>query len=297
MIKIAKNIYEIEIKDIKDLFKERDVNSHKGIFGTVGILGGSQEYSGAIKLANMSAASLRSGCGITRVIVPETLANVISPYLLEQTLYPLKYNQDDKIEEKDLEKSLFNLKAIAIGMGWNQQLTNKKILTKIINYFQGPILIDADGLNTLSQMNLNILKKSHNKIILTPHLKEFSRLTNLSIEKIKKDALNVTRNFAKKYNIILLLKGHETIITDGKTTYITKTGGAGMATAGSGDVLSGIIIGMLGYNKANILTVASASFLAGLAGEFAESDNTDIAMIASDTINNISKAIKYIRKH
>lgn len=116
MIKIEENIYEIEINDIKKLFQERPSWSNKGIFGIVGIMGGCIEYTGAIKLSNMSASTIRGGCGIVRVIIPESLASTVAPYLLEQTLYPLKYN-DGKLDNKELEKSINNLKALAVGMG------------------------------------------------------------------------------------------------------------------------------------------------------------------------------------
>lgn len=293
MIKIENNIYEIEITDIKKIFIERDKDSHKGMFGKVGILGGSLEYSGAIKLSNMSATAVRSGTGIVRVIVPEKIANSISPYLLEQTLYPL--NEDNNINYEELEKATKDLNAIAIGMGWGKNNYNQNILTYLLTNYHKTLIIDADGLNTLSKINLDILTNTTCQVILTPHLKEFERLSGVDIEEIKKNPLNTSKQFAKKYNIILLLKGTTTIITNGDITYLIKRGCPGMATAGSGDVLSGIIVGMLGYLNNDILTIAAASFLAGLAGELAQNKYTDISMKASDTIEFIPQAIKLIR--
>lgn len=289
MIRKSNNIYEIEGKDLKEILKPRALDSNKGMYGTVGILGGSSSYSGAIKLANMSATSLRAGCGVVRVIVSSKIASYIAPYLLEQTLYIL-----DNIN--NLELSLTNLDALAVGMGWGISDENKKYLETIIQTFKNPIIIDADGLNNLSMMDLNILNKRRGKIILTPHLKEFSRLTNLSIQKIKENKLTLAKKFAQKYNVILLLKDSKTIITDGTTTYITNSGCPGMATSGSGDVLSGLIVGMLGYLDATTQNIAFASYLAGLAGTLAQRNNTDISMIASDTIASIPQAIKFIRE-
>lgn len=296
MIKKDNNVYEIEIRDIQDIFKKRDVDSHKGIFGKVGILGGSLEYSGAVKLAGMSITCLRSGCGGVRVIVDSDIASSVSKYLLEQTLYPLQCGSDG-VDIDDLARALDGIGAVGVGMGLQDNDRNREILRYVLTNFDFSIVIDAGGLNILSGMDLDILRKSKSKIILTPHLKEFSRLIQKSVLEIKEHSLELARDFASRYHVILLLKGHETIITDGVNTYITKTGGAGMATSGSGDVLAGIIMGMLGYCDANILTVSAASFLAGLAGEFAEEENSDIAMIASDTINNIGRAIKYIRDY
>ena len=297
MKKIKENIYEIEITDVQSLFKERDIDSHKGMFGTVGIMGGSLEYSGAVKLANMSASAVRSGAGIVRVIVPENIASAILPYLLEQTLYPLKCDNKGHIyfNMDDLERALKNLKSLAIGMGWGISEEYKKILDIIIKKFNGKLLIDADGLNTLAHMDLNILKETNSQIILTPHLKEFQRLSKIDIEKIKQNSIEIATNFAKEYNVILLLKGSTTIVTDGKNIYLIKKGVPGMATAGSGDVLSGILAGMLGYQEANVLTIASGALLAVTAGELAQEKFTDISMKASDTIKYIPEAIKYIR--
>ena len=297
MKKIKENIYEIEITDVQSLFKERDIDSHKGMFGTVGIMGGSLEYSGAVKLANMSASAVRSGAGIVRVIVPENIASAILPYLLEQTLYPLKCDNKGHIyfNMNDLERALKNLKSLAIGMGWGISEEYKKILDIIIKKFNGKLLIDADGLNTLAHMDLNILKETNSQIILTPHLKEFQRLSKIDIEKIKQNSIEIATNFAKEYNVILLLKGSTTIVTDGKNIYLIKKGVPGMATAGSGDVLSGILAGMLGYQEANVLTIASGALLAVTAGELAQEKFTDISMKASDTIEMIPEAIKIIR--
>lgn len=295
MIKQKENIYEIEPQDLKEIFKIRKENSHKGMYGTIGILGGSKEYPGSIKLASMSAT--RCGCGISKVIIPQNIANLVVPSLLENTFYLTKYDNNNKmiLTNEEISEILVNLKSIAIGMGWGKSNNYKDILARIIKTYKGTIIIDADGLNTLAKMDLNILKNTSAKIILTPHLKEFSRLTKYEIEETKKNKETIALEFAKKYNIILLLKDHNTLITDGNLIYITKTGGAGMAKAGSGDVLSGILASILGYNKPNLLTVASASYLSGLAGSIAQKKYTDISMRSSDIIEFIPNAIKYIR--
>ena len=276
---------KLEIKDIKELFKCRDKDANKYDFGVVGLMGGSLEFSGAIKLANLSLSALRSGSGLVRVIVEENLKDAILPYLLEQTLFILDNN---------LNKALNNLDVLAVGMGWGQDESRTQYLEYILKNFTGKLIIDADGLNILAK-NLNWLEKTKAKIVLTPHLKEFSRLTGLSVEEIKKHSLEYAQDFARKHNIILLLKGSSTIVTDGVTTYLVESGSPGMATAGSGDVLSGIIAGFLGYNSYTPLSVAAAAYLAGLAGSLATKKYTDIASIASDQIEFIPEAIKIIR--
>lgn len=292
-----RNCLELTNEDLKEIFKEREKNSHKGTYGYVGIIGGCMEYTGAVKLANMSSTALRAGCGVIRVIVPQSIETSIAPYLLEQTIYPIENDEEQKMKfnKEEIDKALDKLKAVAIGMGWGKGRDNEKILEYILQTKEIPCVIDADGLNTLSQMNFNILKETKCKVILTPHLKEFERISKIPMEEIKKDSIEIAKSFAKKYQVILLLKGSTTIVSDGITTYLVKRGCPGMATAGSGDVLSGVLVGMLGYHEADAKIVAAGSYLAGMAGELAQEKYTDISMKASDTIKMIPEAIKKIR--
>ena len=286
----------LEKEDIKCLFPRRDENSHKGNFGYVGIMGGCIEYSGAVKLANLSSSSLVSGCGVVRLIIPKEIEVSVMPYLLEQTLFPIESKNGHMLFDKNIiNKALEKLKALAIGIGWGESIDNEKILKYILETKDIPIVIDADGLNTLAKMDKNILNKTNCKVILTPHLKEFSRISGYSLEEIENNKEKLATDFAKNYNVILSLKGHTTVITDGEETYLVKRGCPGMATAGSGDVLSGILVGILGYNKPNVLTIAGGAYLAGLAGELAEKNLNDISMRASDTISKIPEAIDEIR--
>ena len=296
MLKINEFTYEIEMKDIKDKLLPRPSNSNKGDYGYVGIMGGCLEYSGAVKLANLSASSMRTGCGVVRLIIPKEITKSVTPYLLEQTIFPMEDTNGKMVFSKEqLKEALNKLKAIAIGMGWGKSEEYKKILEFILINYQIPIVIDADGLNTLSTMNMDILKNTKCNVILTPHLKEFERLSKIKLEDIKNDEINLAKDFAKTYNVILLLKGPTTIVTDGEKVYLVKRGCSGMATAGSGDVLSGILVGLLGYNVADLLTVSAGAFLNGIAGEIAEEKYTDISMIASDTVKCLPEAIKKIR--
>ena len=283
----------IEVKDIKDLFKERNSESNKGDFGKVGIYGGSIEYSGALKLSFLALSSLRSGCGISRVIVKKEILPLLGPNISEETLCILP-SFDDNFYDK-LWDYIKDLDSLAFGMGLGNDKHLEEVLEYLIENYTGNLIIDADGLNTLSRMDLNVLNKRKCNILLTPHLKEISRLCNKTIDEIKKDSLNLVKEFASTYRVIILLKGHTTIISNGTDIYLVKTGTPGMATAGSGDVLSGILAGLLAYLDFNLLTVAAGVLLNGIAGCLAEEDNTDISMIASDTINNIGKAIKVIR--
>lgn len=280
----------------KEFVGYRKEDCNKGDFGYVAILGGCINYTGAVKLASLSLASIRAGAGVTRLIIPKSITNLIVPLLLEQTVFEV--NDKDSymlFNELELKEALKRIDALAIGMGWGRSSDNAKILKYILDNYSFPVLIDADGLNTLSKMDLSILNKTKCKVILTPHLKEFERLTKVPIEKIKEKKEELAKEFAKKYNVTLLLKGHTTIVTDGNVTYLVKRGCAGMATAGSGDVLSGIILGFLGSYEVSAKLIASSAYVAGLAGELAEEKYTDISMKASDTIEFLPQAIKEIR--
>lgn len=288
---------ELKKEDIKNIFPKRDENSNKGNFGYVGIMGGCIEYSGAVKLANLSSSALTSGAGVVRLIVPKEIASGVMPYLLEQTLFTIESKDGHMLfNEEEIDKSLEKLKALSIGMGWGESKDNEKILSYILETKDIPIVIDADGLNTLAKMDKSILNRTKSKVILTPHPKEFERISGYDFEDIKSNPQELAVKFAKQYDVILLLKGHTTIVTNGEEGYLVKRGCAGMATAGSGDVLSGILVGLLGYNEPTVLTISAGAYLAGLAGEMAEKELNDISMKASDTISKIPEAINEIRK-
>ena len=290
---IGDTYYLLEDNDFQDILPKRLNFSHKGSYGLVGILGGCQNYSGSAKLANLSLSALTSGAGVARLIVANSLVQSISPYLLESTIYSIPDKNGQMIYNKEsVDKALEKVTALLIGIGWNQTKDNEEILNYIINNYDIPIVVDADGLNTLAKT-----KKLKPGLILTPHLKEFSRLTGKSIEEITKDPIQIAKTYAKRNNITLLLKGPSTIVTDGKEVYIVDKGCPGMATAGSGDVLSGIIIGLLGYLKPTLKTIAFAAYINGLAGMLAEQEKGSVSMIASDTVKHINTIIKKFIKN
>ena len=143
-------------------------------------------------------------------------------------------------------------------------------------------------------MDLGLLNKASCKIVLTPHLKEFSRLTGYSIDYIVENTIDVVLEFTRKYNVTLLLKGPSSLIAKGNNIYFVNRGCSGMATAGSGDVLTGILVGMLGYIDDEFLATSLASYVNGYAGELAMEEYSDISMTSSDTASMIKKAIKNI---
>ncbi len=281
-----------EAEDFSDLLKARKHNSHKGDYGYVSIFGGSAEYAGAIKLANLALSALRSGCGVSRLILPASLAGSVSPYLLESTLCLLPDKDGHALfDEEKLAAALARQKALAIGMGWGKSPENKKILTWVLEHLEIPLVIDADGLNTLAELDEALLASYRGQVILTPHAKEFERLTKIPMGEILQTPLEIATNYAKRTGAILLLKGATTIVTDGENTRLVARGCPGMATAGSGDVLSGILAGLLGYLPPELHTVSFGAYLAGVAGELAEAEVGSVSMTSSDTVRKIPQAI------
>lgn len=287
----------IEVRDIAPILKKRSQASHKGTYGYVAIVGGCREYSGAVKLANLSCAALRSGCGVATLAVPNSIVDSVSPYLLESTLAPIPDENGHMVFDLESLDHLFERQdAIAIGMGWGKGEHNAAILSHLLSKYELPVVIDADGLNTLAQMDRTILQNTKCKVLLTPHYKEFSRLSGYSIEEIENDPVGLSKKYAAENKVCLLLKGSCTIVTDGEEVLLVNRGCAGMATAGSGDVLSGVLVGLLGYSPMTPLTAACGAYIAGLAGEFAQNEMGEIGMIASDTVQKIPKSIMNIKK-
>lgn len=293
-VAICANTYsEINIdKNIKKLLINRDENSHKGDFGRVAIVGGSKGMSGSVFLSSL--ASLKSGCGLSHIICPLSISNILQIKSTESIIEEVdcdSFHYSKEIKEKILSY-LKNKDSLAIGPGMGRHKGLNKLIECILKEYKKSIIIDADGLNALAN-DISILKY-HDNIVLTPHVMEFSRLSKLPIDFINNNRLEVAKKFAKENKIILVLKGHRTIVTDGDYYYINKTGNSGMATAGSGDVLTGIIaanLAIMSPLKAAILSV----YIHGLAGDIAGKKIGFDSMIASDIVNNLSEAYKLMR--
>ncbi len=283
-----------EKEDARVLIGERAHFSHKGTYGYIALIGGSLEYSGAIKLANLAASSMRAGAGVVKLACPNSIAYAVAPYLLESTLFPLsEENGHIRLDENELKGLIGGVKAIGVGMGLGKGAENEKLIRYLMKEARVPLLLDADALNTLAEMGE--IPKTEAPLVLTPHLKELERLSGKSIEEIQKNPIEGAREYAKKAGAILLLKGTSTVITDGERVVITDTGCQGMATAGSGDVLSGIITALLAQAHLTPFdAVCLGAYINGLAGEIAQSEHTATSMVASDTALSVDKAIKYI---
>ncbi|MBO5374156.1 MAG: NAD(P)H-hydrate dehydratase [Clostridia bacterium] len=295
---LEKPYHLIEAEDCSIALKPRKKFSHKGSYGYATLIGGCTEYSGAIRLANMALSTLRSGAGVVRLATAGSISRAIMPHLLESTLYRLSDTDGDILFVPDeIDGALNNVKAVAIGMGIGQRAQSYEIIAHILKNYEIPVIIDADGLNALSRGDMSILKSTRCTPILTPHPAEFARLSGVGVKEMLESPIEHARTFAKEYGVILLLKGATTIVTDGNEVYLINRGCAGMATAGSGDVLCGALLGLCAQNSQaveQISNVFAGAYINGLAGELAEKEHGEISMLSSDTVSKIPQAIRMI---
>ncbi|MBO4890339.1 MAG: NAD(P)H-hydrate epimerase, partial [Lachnospiraceae bacterium] len=238
----------IESEDVAAVLGTRSNYSNKGTYGYTALIGGSTRYSGAIRLAYLANAAMRSGAGVVKVALPSSLVHDVAPHILESTLFPLSYtrvmstkgeaglNREDAVVDyvpNEIDELISNVRTVAFGMGIGTGEGAAKILTHLLTKFSGTLIIDADGLTLLSRTDRDVIRNSSAKIVLTPHIKEFSRLTGKEIPQILEDPIGAACEYAKDVNAVVLLKGPSTIVTNGEMVYITNRGCAGMATAGS----------------------------------------------------------------
>lgn len=294
---VGEKYYLAEENDFREFIAERKNFSHKGTYGTACIIGGCANYVGALKLAASSLSALKAGCGLSRIVAAKSLLPALAAEIKESTLFPLPdKNGEMKFNKKELSAAINGASAVAIGMGWGKGKNNRKILDFVLHNVAVPVIIDADGLNVLAE-NPDLIKGKNCITVLTPHVGEAARLAGKTREEISFDPVSEAKSLAKKYSSLVALKGTATVVTDGEEVIITNTGCAGMATAGSGDVLSGIMVGVLAQKPQNILlSVAYATYINGLAGELAQKEKTDISMTSGDTVTKIPAAVIFLRE-
>jgi|LSQX01.2.fsa_nt_gb NAD(P)H-hydrate epimerase len=253
---------------IRNNLPVRPAESHKGTFGTVLSVCGSYEMPGAAILC--ANAAVHSGCGLVVCAFPKEAYNVIAGKLTEPILLPLGDNAYENIEAL-VEKSK-NAKVLVLGCGLGVSEYAKILVCGLIRKAHCPVVLDADGLNNIANIP-HILSESKHGILITPHPAEMSRLSGVPVQDIQLDRMNVALNFARKYSVTVLLKGHKTIIASPNSNlYMNFTGSSALAKGGSGDVLAGVIAALVaqGLNLVNAAVVGA--YIHGKAGEKAEKE-------------------------
>ncbi len=278
------------------LFRPRNRNTHKGSYGKCAVIGGSKNYSGSVILSSLALSAFKMGVGYVNMLVPEGMMPLYVGKVPECILTPVKdIDGQMSLDCLALDK-IMEYDAIAVGMGMGDGENTYSIVKYLLENYTGKLVIDADGLNSLSRFGSEILNDTRAKVVLTPHVKEFERLAGIDRNKILDNPIEIATDYARHNGVVLLLKNAVSMITDGQNSFINTAGCSGLAKAGSGDVLSGIIAGLLARTEDNCCaeTVAGASYLFGLCGEKARDEQNDFSMTASDVISAIPKVINDI---
>jgi len=292
----------IKIKKLPEL-NPRKSNTHKGSYGRVLVLAGSPGMTGAAYLC--SKAALRSGSGIVTLGMPESLNPVMEVKLTCVMTHPLPETKASTLSNKARKEIMKLCEAhdvVALGPGLSQQPETRGLILWLIKNIDRDMVIDADGLNALTD-NVNVLHKIKKNAVLTPHPGEMSRLTGLgSAKDVQKERLNTATQFVQSIRkklsdekrVILVLKGDKSIVADYGKVYVNRTGNPGMATAGAGDVLTGIIVSLIGQGYDLFDASQLGVYIHGLAGDIAAKKKGELSMIASDIIEYLPDAfIKY----
>jgi len=278
----------------------RKSNAHKGDFGHIFILAGSARFSGAAALC--AASAMRAGAGLVTLGIPESLNQAIIKIKAKEVMtLPLPQTREGTVSlsaYKKIRNFIKDIDIAVMGPGLGQDSSTQKLIRKLILETDKPMVIDADGLRALvGHLEKVKSKKLKGKsLILTPHPGEMAGLLEISVAKVQSKRKDIAKDFAKKYRVTVVLKGHNTVVADcadyKNKIYINKTGNPGMATAGSGDVLTGMIAAFLGQGLDAFSAAKYAVYLHGLAGDLAAKEKTQISLIASDIIEKIPEAIK-----
>ncbi|MCK4653377.1 MAG: NAD(P)H-hydrate dehydratase [Candidatus Cloacimonetes bacterium] len=277
-------------------YPQRSSLSHKGAYGRIGIIAGSPGFSGAAIMA--SRAALRSGAGLITLFHPAGMELIFETQLLEVMTYsipklPFVRGEDSNSLESEgftkFFKKLNSMDVLLLGPGIGISTETVELVKKVLQTWDKLVVIDADGLNILSE-NEDILKLISGKpVILTPHIGEFARLAKKEISEILADPLEELNYFIKKYKCNILLKSATTIFADGKKFVFDISGNDGLATGGSGDVLAGIIVSFVGQKLPLKDAAISASFLMGKTAEKLAKTRKPASIIPSDIIEEIFK--------
>lgn len=270
---IRQHVYEFE--DVKKFYPRRKRNSHKGTFGSATLVAGSDMYMGAAALS--AEAALKSGCGYVKLVTSDkAVSSLVSA--LPQVIF---------CKEPDLSSS-----AIAVGMGCGVSEELCSLIGHIIKMYKGFLILDADALNSVAEYGVNCFKEKNCDILITPHVKEFSRLTGKSVDDILSDPVGLARGFATEYGVKVLLKGAGSVITDGVRTVINTRGNSALAKGGSGDMLSGFICGTAARGLSLFDAAVCSAYSLGLAAETASREKTEYCATAKDVIKNLHFSVK-----
>ncbi len=279
--------YPIDKNLVKATVKRRSPDADKSTVGSLLSVCGSYGMAGAAIMS--SKAALRSGIGLLKLCVPSSIYPIMAGAVPEAVFYPV---EDITVGEFDfLSKSKY-CGAILVGCGLSVNSGTRSLVKNIVENSEIPLVLDADALNIIAE-NPKVLKTSKTVITITPHDREFSRLCEKDLTEVKNNREELALSFAKDYNVIVVLKGHKTIVAspNGDLLYNDALGNAGMATGGSGDVLAGVIASLTAQGFDPFRSACSGVYIHALAGDIAKEKFGEISMLPTDIINCLPDAL------
>lgn len=280
-------IRRLNHETVLSLLPDRSPWGHKGDFGKLMLLCGSRGYTGAAFFAAMGA--LRSGAGLVFLGVPESIYGIEAVKLNEPVIFPLP-DADGRLSADAVPEILSRLPrmdAVLVGPGLGQSEGTLAVVRAVLEKAECPVVVDADGINVL-RAHRNLLRGRKSPTILTPHDGEFARLGGV----IGGDRMAAAAVLAEDLGCVVLLKGHETCVTDGVDGYINPTGNPGMAVGGSGDVLAGVIMALLGAGLPPLEAAACGAWLHGAAGDRCAAELGQYGMLPTDMLSALPRLMK-----
>ncbi len=279
--------------EVFSMLPKRPPDTHKGTCGKLLVIAGSVGMTGAATLTSLSA--LKAGCGMVILGCPTSLNDIFEIKMTEVMTKPLPEVRSKRVLAKrslgEIRQLLKWADTLALGPGLGQHFETVELVQRLVSTLKHPVVIDADGLNALAK-NVDILKNRKTPTIITPHIGELSRLVGLPIEEIETDRIEIARKTASDFGVILVLKGAPTVIAEpGGEVWINPTGNDGMATAGCGDVLTGIIASFLTQGMRPLEAAICGVYIHGLAGDLAAYDRGQFGSIAGDIMEMVPEAI------
>lgn len=284
---------EITKEYVSSKMPERPIDANKGTFGTLCSITGSYSMAGACVLSSLAA--LKSGVGLLKLVVPKSIYPIVAQNVIEAVYVPVEesVNQSISLDEADRIIEVANASnAVLFGCGVKNTNEVRGLLEKLLSKVKVPILIDADGLNALSK-DVSILKDTKAEVVLTPHVLEMARLISKDKDYVIENRQRVAMGFSFDYpNTTLVLKGRETIVAKNGTLVVNPTGNQGMAKAGSGDVLSGIISSLIAQGVKPFDAAKMGVYIHGMSGDIAKEKLGDVSMIARDLVRYLPETYK-----
>ncbi len=272
---------------VRNCFPPRDPESHKGDYGRVLLVCGSEGFTGAAVLA--AGAALRTGSGLIFTGVPRAVYPIVAAKLDGPMVFPLPCDEAGRLSLAALPELLRRLEtadACLLGPGLGRSPDLDALVRALIGHCRIPLALDADGINAVDG-HIDVLRGAACPLVLTPHEGEFRRLTQAA----EANRITGAQALARETGAVVLRKGHTTVITDGNETYVNHTGNAGMAAGGSGDVLSGILVSILGRGVPPLEAAACAAWLHGRAGDLAADRLGQYAMGPCDLLDELSRLL------